>query len=455
MYRIGTLFLSLTLSLAVTAPSFSQTLGELLEIRENAILAGAAYNPMQSLPDGWERSHSVKLPNGLEYSVLVREQGGQTELKLSFAGTNDLKDAVLNLDQIIYNPFRPSDDSVLDNLASGSDLDQYDLALSVAESFINAHPDVTVSCTGHSLGGGLCQYVAAITGIKGSIFNAAGLVEKFFDPKLQSNVPLNGNGNITSVRLDGDPVSPFGYQLGNGFKFDPAPGTMTDFWPNDNGFIDNLDNLAPNLLERFVLEPHSIDILITAIDQQIANKLTTQLVTQLNDPVYRDYLFIDKFDGPLDPIKLASFASSANIDIGQQIIIGPNTGIDLNTFLALFPTSTGGFVDITVAQNAAIIFRIFDAEIEDGDRLRVTVFGVGVPQTVVAGNLTITNAGQVFNEQVLTTPIAVEIVALNEGSLSPNTGGIDIQSPVQSGPTSQTYNLSTGQNGVIRFIPAP
>ncbi len=120
-----------------------------------------------------------------------------------------------------------------------------------------------------------------------------------------------------------------------------------------------------------------------------------------------------------------------------------------NAAFQLASVSTGGLSNITVSLGASPLeFRIYDYAVEDGDRVRVQVrslSGVNLGPT----DITMTNAGHNFSANVARGPVEIGITALNEGSFSPNTGGISILSQVSSGPAHQTFSLRTGETGVL------
>lgn len=112
--------------------------------------------------------------------------------------------------------------------------------------------------------------------------------------------------------------------------------------------------------------------------------------------------------------------------------------------------STAGFADVVIA--GILAFRLFDFGVEDGDIVTLDVTNEG--RLLLGLTTTLTNAGQVF-----TVPgaregslVLVRLTANNEGSISPNTGGIDVTSVVLRGDPSQQYSLLTGQSGVFRIF---
>jgi hypothetical protein len=112
--------------------------------------------------------------------------------------------------------------------------------------------------------------------------------------------------------------------------------------------------------------------------------------------------------------------------------------------------SSGGFSDITAALAAGSVlnFNLFDSGIPDGDSvaLRVTSNGktvLNVPQ------ITLSTSGAQFAPTVQAGTVGIFITALNEGSVPPNTGGVNVQN-VTAGHATQTYSVNTGQTAVLK-----
>ncbi len=116
------------------------------------------------------------------------------------------------------------------------------------------------------------------------------------------------------------------------------------------------------------------------------------------------------------------------------------------------PISTGGLTDLFVPANTNFVFRIYDSGVEDGDTITVSVADASRPGGRTLGTYTLTNAGRSLTEFVRAGPVEIRVRAENEGTLSPNTGGLQVTSPVISGNGSQIYNLNTGQTGTLRVV---
>lgn len=110
---------------------------------------------------------------------------------------------------------------------------QYWEALNIARQVVDAtarEPGVTLYFTGHSLGGGLAQFVAAISNMQAIVFNSAGLglMARQLEHALPKAYREAANTNITNVRMTGDLVHKYGLQLGQPIELTPPPGVGRD-----------------------------------------------------------------------------------------------------------------------------------------------------------------------------------------------------------------------------------
>ena len=109
---------------------------------------------------------------------------------------------------------------------------QYREALKIAGQYAkeaDRYQNVSLVITGHSLGGGLAQYAAMKTGLRGVVFNAAALgSDTFHDivPQLRNTA----SRQILNIHMRGDPVHEptrsilSSRQPGMNYVIDPAPG---------------------------------------------------------------------------------------------------------------------------------------------------------------------------------------------------------------------------------------
>jgi hypothetical protein len=153
-------------------------------------------------------------------------------------------------------------------------------------------------------------------------------------------------------------------------------------------------------------------------------------------------------DARNDSIQYSSLVT--NINSGVIPVSGGTTGGGGGGGGGGTVISSGGFSDITAALAAGGVlnFNLFDSGIPDGDSvaLRVTSNGktvLNVPQ------ITLSTAGAQFAPTVQAGTVGIFITALNEGSVPPNTGGVNVQN-VTSGHATQTYSVNTGQTAVLK-----
>ena len=148
--------------------------------------------------------------NGLQYAVYDRElPSGKRERVIAFRGTDQGKDMRANLGQGLWGPRAAA---------------QYREALEVAQRHIaeaDSDPDLQIAFTGHSLGGGLAQYVSVETGTRAYVFNSAPLRNTLLSGISQAEIDLAAN-NVWNLRSQADAVSLLpGIQLGQRTTIQP------------------------------------------------------------------------------------------------------------------------------------------------------------------------------------------------------------------------------------------
>lgn len=111
--------------------------------------------------------------------------------------------------------------------------------------------------------------------------------------------------------------------------------------------------------------------------------------------------------------------------------------------------STAGLSDISIT-GFQLGYILRDFGIEDGDIVDVTISQFG--RSIFNTEISLLNAGTDFNVNLRPGVASVEIRAVNEGALSPNTAEINIDNVV-SGDAIQTYSLNTGEVAVLRVEP--
>lgn len=131
-----------------------------------AAFAWGAYDDQDAMggllpPDqraGWKEADTYSKEDGYHATVYERcnDQGEVEEVVVSYRGTDDWDDW----------------DDNLRNFA-GDVAPQYNHAAATAKEVLMKYPHAKISFTGHSLGGGLAQYAAAITNLPAITFNPA------------------------------------------------------------------------------------------------------------------------------------------------------------------------------------------------------------------------------------------------------------------------------------------
>ena len=201
-----------------------------------------------------------------------------------------------------------------------------------------------------------------------------------------------------------------------------------------------------------------------AINTPDASKLSDRLVDLAADQLQKvpyDFNKIPKFISDMTGIPEDQFLKRASYEpIPAEISSMPDasrnavfTPTPAPMSPVLPPTSTGGFTDAAII--LPLRFRVFDSgNLEDGDIVRLEVRssnGVNLGPT----NVTLTFAGQTFSPAVAAGPVQVKLTAVNEGSVPPNTGGLNILSTVTRGQSNQNFSLQTGGSGSLNIVADP
>ncbi len=231
------------------AQSFTQD--ELQRILQSARLSQSAYddNPLQPFGDRragmWRLRSEASLESGLDYKLFERRSAdGRVEWELAFAGTEDGKDWRSNIAQSTMGKTQ-----------------QYEDALRVARDLHKTASErgIKMTATGHSLGGSMAQAVSFALGIKSVVFDAAPLSKAYANGTPAEM--LRAHGNVTNIRLKGDPVSKlWGTQLGAMHTIEPAPSVL-------DGLVPPISPLASGIR---AVQSHNHDRLITSIEHTAA-----------------------------------------------------------------------------------------------------------------------------------------------------------------------------------------
>lgn len=111
--------------------------------------------------------------------------------------------------------------------------------------------------------------------------------------------------------------------------------------------------------------------------------------------------------------------------------------------------STAGLSDIGIS-GGVLNYNMRDFGVEDGDIVDIKINQFG---TLISNSrLSLLNAGTGFSVNLRSGIASVEITAVNEGALSPNTAEINVDN-VTRGNSRQTYSLRTGETAVLRVEP--
>jgi len=218
------------------------------KIKTTALMSEIAYRqvPIKDLlnPDQyesplinakWTWGAPVIMPSGLSYTKFERTINSKREVVIAFRGTepNRPNDIWTDIVQLFIPP------------------QQYRDALEISEKYVKQKDgtnNMSLTFTGHSLGGGLAQLVSRYTGLTSYIFNSAGLTDLtenytnnpymgFFLDKIGVAKPIadyflnrkefQNLASFTTIHVkdEWDPVSPIGHQSGMQIVMKSPPET--------------------------------------------------------------------------------------------------------------------------------------------------------------------------------------------------------------------------------------
>ncbi|MBI3777224.1 MAG: DUF2974 domain-containing protein, partial [Gammaproteobacteria bacterium] len=176
-----------------------------LNVNTYAALAGDVYNDAGA-PEGWTRLEmpgglTANSENGFYAAAYKNDESG--EIVVAYRGTDELQDAIPDV-----------------QFGSGVKPNQYDNARAFYDAVKQQSGGASISLTGHSLGGGLAQLVAASTHnddrVSATAFNAPGVSGSL--------------DNIEGAPDDGD----YSYVHNYNAAFDPV-SNLTDVWLDQLG----------------------------------------------------------------------------------------------------------------------------------------------------------------------------------------------------------------------------
>lgn len=170
---------------------------------EYAMLSWAAYKG-NKIPDKnvWGKIDEYNNSTGFAGSAFINKETG--EIVIAFRGTDDLLDWI-NGNLVIGTP------------QTGHELPlQYNAALNFYNSIRNKYPDLSISITGHSLGGMLAQLVGATTLAQTVTFNSIGVEHLLddLDPPLSKSMNYS---NIKNYSLENDAL--YNWHLTANYQF--------------------------------------------------------------------------------------------------------------------------------------------------------------------------------------------------------------------------------------------
>jgi Lipase (class 3) len=237
-------------------PKVAPKIGEYLE------LANAPYSNGGAPPDGFrqvgELPSSLDDKLGLKFVIYQATEPGDDRTVISFRGTEKWNNWLqANIPQILY----------------GAKLNQvYQTALEEVKGLMRStkiYAGVSLSedtiLTGHSLGGGMAQYIANEinkengaangSGLRAITFNAAGIFEPSEPIDVGNGITSVGvfrtqyggggsvpssepkNANIVNVNVDGDIVSKIGAQLGQEYRIPSTEEPPVELVPLPGGGV--------------------------------------------------------------------------------------------------------------------------------------------------------------------------------------------------------------------------
>ncbi|MEL6317776.1 MAG: hypothetical protein AAFR16_09095 [Pseudomonadota bacterium] len=205
-------------------------------------------------------------------------------------------------------------------------------------------------------------------------------------------------------------------------------------FPSPNGLPATMpSDAAGGLSETLLAELEGLDAR-QLFDQESRDAVAELLAAKL----------VREFD--IDPAVGDAVANGTLIAITQALAASPGA--------LLGGGSSGGFSDITL--ELPLLFRVFDFATVDNDIITLRVTDQNGLQL---GPLEITLSGpaaaDTFAPDVAAGPIEISITAENTGLFFPNTGEIDVLSNITQGATTQRFNLTTGETGVLSITATP
>lgn len=213
---------------------------------------------------GVDPNELIHPTNGYKANIYKSELEDPPKVIVAFAGTDDMPDVVTDVRQGV-----------------GVKDPQYDRAMALTNKVAtnSAGKGYVVETTGHSLGGGLASSGSAVSGVKGTTFNAAGL-HKRTTRRDYAGADRAGNArNVDAYHNTSDPLNNFQDNslglatgaYGNRIPVAPAEQNKHSWW--------ELVNLNPmktiGAIKDMALDGHGMGQMIEAIEAEKSADIAT------------------------------------------------------------------------------------------------------------------------------------------------------------------------------------
>ena len=277
-------------------------------INDTGRMSIAAYGNDRQLVDtlrqeGWGVPKLIDFASGLHVGVWERSlPNGNRERVVAFVGTKDLAGVAADISQGAVGP-----------AMTAQYRDGLDFALrQVAEK--DRDPRLTVTFTGHSLGGSIGERVNLETGVRTVVFNAAPLneLDSLFakDRTGQASVAAS---DLWNLRSRGDIVSalPLAKQYGREFTFDAVRPT-TGQWAGD-------------------YSTHSVQALLDSVNTARTKSAASSPIDQWTKSITNDVIKNDLPEHILPSLKVQPEAIDAMRSASREVLQIATAQRDYNT----------------------------------------------------------------------------------------------------------------------------
>lgn len=160
-------------------------------ISKNAVYAELAAAAYKDTPPVSNWNATVTNPSGLGFSATVfTKKSNKNEIVISFRGTDNLVDWIGANRQLVTN--------------SITLIGQMNKGLKLAREVLRNNPDASIKLVGHSLGGGIAQYVASELNLHAVVFDPAPIAPALIKAGKLSSLRYK---KITTFRGESDPLT--------------------------------------------------------------------------------------------------------------------------------------------------------------------------------------------------------------------------------------------------------